>query len=37
MTFLITTVVSFFALLIGMPIFLGLIRLFGWFTVVQEK
>lgn len=37
MTFLITTAVSFFAFLIGMPIFLGLVRLFGWFTVVQEK
>ena len=32
----IAAAVTFFALLIGVPILLGLLKLFGWWTIVQE-
>ena len=31
-----TTLVTFFTLLIGLPVFLRLARLFGWYTTVDE-
>jgi len=37
MTFLITAFITFLVCLIGMPILLAIIRLLGWFTVVQER
>jgi regulator of protease activity HflC (stomatin/prohibitin superfamily) len=33
----VAAVVSFFVFLIGVPILLGLLRLFGWYAVVQER
>ena len=37
MTFLITTAVTFVAALIGVPVFFFFARLFGLYTVVQER
>ena len=37
MTDLMTAITTFFALLIGVPVILGVLRFIGFFTIVQEK
>jgi len=36
-SFLIAAAVTFFGLLVGEPIFFGVLRIFGFYAIVQER